>query len=564
MKLNWIDQLGDWNPQLLRELKGRFKPRNLLVTGAISLLGQLLLFVYFQLQLPSPVDGVKEVYNRYCLGSSNLDTCLLDNQGNFVINWQMWWLSLFGWLSLIGIFVLLVAGTYMLISDLAHEERRDTLNFLRLSPQPPASILVGKLLGVPILLYLVIGAAIPLHLWSGLAAEISLSLILSFYGVVVASCLFFYSAALLFGLVCSRLGGSQAWLGSGTVFIFLWIASFKPILHNPSDWLNLFSPSLLLQYLVATTGLDSRLHPFLPINLQQTQLQWFNLPLGAATVGMVGFTLLNYGLFSYWSWQALQQGFANSSSTILSKRQSYLLVACVEVVILGFALEEPSGSNASNLYLNFISLLGFNLGLFFGLIVTLTQERQALQDWARSRRQSRRKVWDQTLVRDLIWGKKSPAMVAIALNLAIASAILIPWIMFGLDPGKKLSALLSLFISSNLILLYAVVAQLMVFLRTQKPGLWVTGSVSAMIILPPVILGLLSLQPYETANLWLFTPFAWASIEHASATSVFLAILGQWGLITLGTLQMTRQLRRAGVSASVALFSGRPSLPSSK
>jgi len=62
----------------------------------------------------------------------NLDTCLVDNQGNFVINWQMWWLDLFTWLSLIGIFALLV-GTYLLISDLAHEERQDTLNFIRLT-----------------------------------------------------------------------------------------------------------------------------------------------------------------------------------------------------------------------------------------------------------------------------------------------------------------------------------------------------------------------------------------------------------------------------------------------
>jgi len=52
----------------------------------------------------------------------------VDNQGNFVINWQMWWLDLFTWLSLIGIFALLVAGTYLLISDLAHEERQDTLH----------------------------------------------------------------------------------------------------------------------------------------------------------------------------------------------------------------------------------------------------------------------------------------------------------------------------------------------------------------------------------------------------------------------------------------------------
>jgi len=40
MKLNWIQQLGDWNPQLLRELKGRLKLRNLLIAAAISQLSQ--------------------------------------------------------------------------------------------------------------------------------------------------------------------------------------------------------------------------------------------------------------------------------------------------------------------------------------------------------------------------------------------------------------------------------------------------------------------------------------------------------------------------------------------
>ena len=560
MKLNWIDWLGDTNPQLLRELKGRLKPRNLFITGTISLLGQFLLFMFFQNDLPNPVEGVREVYNYYCRGSGNLNTCLLDNQGHFVINWQLWWLELFIGSSVLGIVALLVAGTYLLISDLAHEERRDTLNFLRLSPQSSASILVGKMLGVPILLYLVVGLAVPLHLWSGLTAQIPLSLILSFYGVLAAGCLFFYSAALLFGLVGSWLGGFQAWLGSGTVLTFLSLAAFKTIDHSPTDWLDLFSPSLILQYLVAATGIDSKL-PFLRIE----QLQWFYLPLGATTVGVVGFTLLNYGVWTYWSWQALKRRFSNSTKTILSKQQSYLLVACVEVVILGFALQESDWIESVRfLSPNFIALLSFNVVLFFGLIVALTPQRQALQDWARYRRQqfsSRKNVWNRALVRDLIWGEKSPALVTIALNLAIASAILVPWIVFGLEQNDKLPAIFSLVICFNLTLLYAAFAQLIVFLRIQLQALWVTGIVGAVIVLPPYILQLLSFTPKATPVLWLFTPFAWASIEYASATSVFLALLGQWSILTLCTLRITRQLRRAGESGSMAILAGRPSLP---
>jgi ABC-type Na+ efflux pump permease subunit len=55
-------------------------------------------------------------------------------------------------LSVFVLFIMLGVGTYMLISNLANEERRGTLNFIRLSPQSTLSVLGGKLLGVPILL----------------------------------------------------------------------------------------------------------------------------------------------------------------------------------------------------------------------------------------------------------------------------------------------------------------------------------------------------------------------------------------------------------------------------
>jgi hypothetical protein len=34
MALNLVMQLGEWNPQMFRELKGRLKPRNILITGS--------------------------------------------------------------------------------------------------------------------------------------------------------------------------------------------------------------------------------------------------------------------------------------------------------------------------------------------------------------------------------------------------------------------------------------------------------------------------------------------------------------------------------------------------
>jgi hypothetical protein len=108
MQLNLLDRVGNWNAQLFREIKGRLKVRNVALTVAISLLSQLLLLFY----------GWSQIH------------------------------IIFSSLSMFVLFALLVVGTYMLISDLAREERRGTLNFIRLSPQSTQSILLGKMLGV--------------------------------------------------------------------------------------------------------------------------------------------------------------------------------------------------------------------------------------------------------------------------------------------------------------------------------------------------------------------------------------------------------------------------------
>ena len=99
LKLDWIEALGDRNPQLLRELKGRLKPRNLIVAGAISLLGQFVLFLFFWGRIPyATIDTASSTsgfvfpkVDPYCTGSIDYDrsrTCLVDGLGNLLVDWQ--------------------------------------------------------------------------------------------------------------------------------------------------------------------------------------------------------------------------------------------------------------------------------------------------------------------------------------------------------------------------------------------------------------------------------------------------------------------------------------------
>jgi hypothetical protein len=618
MQLNFLDRIGDWNPQLFREIKGRLNVRNIAIAVATSLLGQVLLFLFWLNQLPHHPYYQDQPYCRLqktFLAAQNqryqLDNQYRQLQSQFkrysnpkdydlekiqqlkgsiaevkekiqhvqdilknnlcpsdAIEIQRWWHDyypkMFMSLSVFVLFIMLGVGTYMLISNLANEERRGTLNFIRLSPQSTLSILGGKLLGVPILLYLAAIIAVPFHLWLGFSAQIPLAEICTFYAVLIASCAFFYSAALLFGLVTPWLGGFQSWLGSGAVLLFLLMINFKSIDHSPMDWLNLFSPVVVLPYLINRTNTDYIGGDF-SFSLGKIQgLEWFNLPIGVTGISLAIFALVHYALWTGWIWQALNRRFHNPNATILSKHQSYWLVACFEVVTLGFAMGEPRGSYGfSLLFTNPVLLAYFNGVLFIGLIAVLAPQRQALQDWARYRREraTGKGFWNRALVQDLLVAEKSPELLAMAINLAIAITPFLIWIVFvPSDAVDQTKALLAVAFFVSLIMIYTTIAQLMLMMKTSKRSLWAAGTIAALLIVPPLSLSILNVSTFENPNLWLFSTFPWAGIEHAATTTIGMALLGEWAVLVLLNFQLTRKLRLAGESATKALLAKRSSV----
>jgi len=510
MIFNLLDRIGNWNPQLFREIKGRLKIGNIAIASALSLCGQLLLFMYFSAQIPvAPPRGeyTYPIYRTFCTfdAPNSYETkCIRDALGNFAINWPQWWSQIFMWLSILSILALLVAGTYLLVSDLDKEERRGTLNFIRLSPQSAKTIFIGKILGVPILLYLAAIMAVPLHLYSGLAAQIPLNGIFCFYIAVLASCALFYSAAMLFGLTTSWLGGFQPWLASGMAFVMCWISAFGlSMIYNE------------------------------------------NIAIGHAL------SLLVCGTGTYWLWQGWQRRFPNPSATVLSKRQSYLVVICCQVIMLGSSVQV----SLSNYPRNQACLLLFNLLMFLALIAALTSDRQSLYDWARYRKQivpSSQKFWRRYPLLDLIGSEKSPAIVAIAINLFISVIIFIPFILLqGIETKGGIICCL------NLILIYASIAQLFLLTKNRNREIWAAGTIGSSILLPYLILSMLSIDPGKAPFLWLFSTFASAwypSYMTVSGNTILFSILSQWTVLVLLNLKLRSQLKLAGKSASKALL----------
>ncbi|TAN86960.1 MAG: hypothetical protein EYR95_16870, partial [Phormidium sp. SL48-SHIP] len=108
------DKLSNSNPQLMREIKGRFKPAQIGLSISGSLLIQGLVLLSFLTKLPISTSNNR---NPYCYPSvmysredrwvydRSLD-CLKDSSGNLLIGWPLWWEHICQTLSAIAIIAL--------------------------------------------------------------------------------------------------------------------------------------------------------------------------------------------------------------------------------------------------------------------------------------------------------------------------------------------------------------------------------------------------------------------------------------------------------------------------
>jgi hypothetical protein len=552
MSINWFDKIGNWNPQLLREIKGRFNLLNIGISSGISIFLQLLVIIYFYSQLPSVlafITPINTVTSRYCIKKIleqnwyNHD-CIVDAGGNFIINWQAWWLDIFVWLSIIGFFTLLLLGSWLLIQDIANEENRGTLNFIRLSPQSTSNILIGKLLGVPSLLYLGILLAIPFHLWAGQISGISLGLLLSFYGVIIASCLCFFTTALLFGLIAHSFNGFQAWLGSGSLFLFLFLGTVKWTRQNASDVINVLSPSLTLSSLISGFFSD---YQFSWLGQDAKRLKWFDQQIGEANFQIALFSILVSVFCTYWIWQALLRRFANPGKTLLSKKQSYWFILGTEILLLGFSFKDTSNGIGES----YGSLLSMNLFLFLGIMVALTPSRQSLYDWARYRHTKiplNKQLWHGYWLHDLVWSESSPALLAIAINLVSSILILLPWAF------QWQGAITSLILMVNWILIYAAIYQLILFLASQKQNFFSIAILGGLLVLPPIIFSIFSMTASSHSLFWLLAIFpafwSWQAIEFISLQNISMIMVMHWLVLAGLSSYLMRELKKAGESTT--------------
>lgn len=512
-----LNALIDWNPQFFREVKGRLTRRNTILAIAASFGLQGLIVLGFASMLPD----TRSRTSQYCTGAFEYyqPTCVFDDLGYPIINWTDWCLDIFQVLSWLLIFAGLLSGVYLLMTDLGQEEQRGTLNFIRLSPQPSQRILWGKLLGVPILAYLAIALALPLHLITGLGAHLSAGLMLALYIGVFSLWGLAFTSALLF----VSLGVRQAWVGALAVcFGGLFLSVAWRDLHYTSS--------------------------YLPIQ------QWYGFDIGNSLFRSTAWWVISLSAATYWLWIAVNRHFRNPNALLISKRQSYIVTLLFELWLIGMMIHEVEDGFDP---LEYVASFAFvNLVWFTVLAAALMPSRQALLDWARYRRvQNSAQERSPQLLRDLLWNDKSPTGLALGIHLAIALVGIAVWLVVWPnatrdDRGIVLGAIA---LSAVFLLTCTLIAQLIVFSQAKSKLVLATLTVTGLVFVPPLVFLIGSAYPDAVPLLWLCSAFGLAAVPSASIANIGFASLIQLSALLAFSTQIAIQLRKASESEFKAL-----------
>jgi hypothetical protein len=397
-----INATGEWNAQLFRELKGRLNPKNFTLTLLGSFIAQTFLMMIFFIRLPvDPTLGNRAAEQDYFYDQDSL--------GHVIVNWPHWWTDILIAISWAISTILVVGGLYFLVNDLRREETRGTLNFVRLSPHSAANVFIGKLLGVPILIYVTVASILPLQLIAG-SHSFGMLNTLVFDGLWLAIAGLFYLGAMLLVTITPV-------MPIGIALLAWWLQS---------------TVGMLMQYILSATKSKELFSQPSTLNAPT----WLYLPVFGSITSAMLFAIFSCGLIAYTMWSMLCRRYLNPNDTLISKKQSYQFNAVLQVWLMGWALPlSLSTPHVTNDILTAISYVQFVFALI--LISTIIPRRNVLQEWCQQT--------DLRLLKglprwwpDLIWDDRSPAVVALAINLIMSVAI---WVLFGLMQSAPLSIL---------------------------------------------------------------------------------------------------------------------------
>jgi hypothetical protein len=519
-----------------------------------------------QFRVEIPRVATLNHWSNYCLPRDDEGRqCRLSaDKQSYLVDWPRWHRHIFVTLSALMTLSLMGLGIFLLANNLVDETRRGTLNFVRMSPRSALSVLSGKLLGVPICLYLAIAVMVPWQTYAGLSAGFHGTHLIGFDIALVSQTLILYMMALLLGLATRvpMLMSLVPWLAAAGGLVFQWVVGAISLqiwdghmpISSPLDWAVLFSPLGSAGYFIDVNHLANYYDEFAlasqPVTFQPERL---NLALSIFRVNFVEYTLLT--VFHAWGWcvilgHALQRRFEHPTQSLLARRYSYLLTTIFMAILLG--LSDTTAENGDLFAL--LVLLAF-LGLLYSLVmvISLTCDRQTLQDWARFRTARLPHEGHLPLGRDLLLGETSSPLLAIGLNLGILAICFMGWFLphhrqvLHLKEVFGLLGSLLLFVGS--IFFAALAGQVLLLSKRQKSWFWFSsiGSISCLLF-PGLTLALgIGLTPASLTGMTL-----WGLPPEVATFVIPLSLMGSLTVLLAGFHWW--QFRLIGKSESQSLM----------
>ena len=193
----------------------------------------------------------------------------------------------------------------------------------------------------------------------------------------------------------------------------------------------------------------------------------------------------------------------------------------------------------------------------------LCPNRQSLLDWSRYGHLSRKQgFWS-----DLIWGEKSPPLVAMAINILIPTLIWVTWLIFSVDevwmsgdmaiPKNMIGMMLILFLAMStlsMMLIYVTLVQIVILTKRHSSAIWSINAITVLIALPIFMGVLLMINTVQVPLLWMFTPLPILVLYKGSILTCVLGFSLQLGILGLLIAQLKKQIHLTGSSETQTLL----------
>ena len=173
------------NPEFIRHRRAELRPTRAITVGAVVLLLCVLLGLACWSSQQHQLLNLQQAAEQY--GTDAWKHRLGVLQDNFVRQTS---LLFFRWLVGLQAIALTFWTLFSCAQSVSGERDRKTWDFQRITRLTSAEILIGKLLGEPVLVYFAVMCAAPVTLISGLAAGLSLGTVLSIFVFLVAISIF--------------------------------------------------------------------------------------------------------------------------------------------------------------------------------------------------------------------------------------------------------------------------------------------------------------------------------------------------------------------------------------